>query len=367
MTTVALLSPGTISFDFLAQRSGGKEGGRKLFEQLVEDVVALTHPDVSTIAANPGDWGIDAYVGELLGGEVSIWQAKYYIDEFGTTQQADVRESYKSARKAATEHGYTIATWTLSIPCQLDGPSTKWWLGWKARTSKADNVVIELLDEGKLRRRLQGLDEETTAVRNHYFNPVAVLPSTSEADGPAQRALLRLIDGSEYDDALFVKQMTAANLIETLPAREAFFNAEILGQEITDKGVPAEVVALTNWRVRVAATWGVRFNAATQQAEDDRLPGLFIGVMEAIEQHHTSEASSVRASPVHGHGLMHQEVEGSRAGWVRHWPEIASAHSLPTSSAASPNQTDVADAIEASSANDDAITSVAVLPKEASS
>jgi len=327
-TTIALLSPGTVNFEFLAQRVGSKEGGRKLFEQLVEDTVALIHPDVSTIAANPGDWGIDAYVGELLRGQVSVWQSKYFIDGFGTTQQKDVRDSYKSAMNAAAKNGYKVTTWTLCIPVALDGPMTKWWSGWKKRTSKADNVVIELWDEGFLRRRLQHQDDDTRRVFTHYFNPVVTIGTGSAASAPV-RPLEELTDPSRFDDTLFVKQMVEAKLTATRTAREAFFNAEILGQEIADKAVTVEIDALRNWRMRIASTWEYCFNDATQQHSGTQLPTLYRDVLETIEKRHSVEAATLRASMVHGHGLMHQEVEAARAGWVRHWERVAAQHTRP--------------------------------------
>jgi len=46
---VALQCPGLIKFAFLWQRTGSKAGGRPLFEDLVQDLVGLEHPDVATV------------------------------------------------------------------------------------------------------------------------------------------------------------------------------------------------------------------------------------------------------------------------------------------------------------------------------
>ena len=127
---VQIVGSGLIKFEFLVQRLGSREAARDAFEALVEDLIALIHPDVHSVRANPGDWGIDAFVGQLTrGGEVYIWQAKYFIDGFGKVQQADVRASYKSALAAADKHGYVVKGWTLCIPTTLDAPNTKWWQG----------------------------------------------------------------------------------------------------------------------------------------------------------------------------------------------------------------------------------------------
>ena len=324
-TTLQVVGNGTIDLAALRARLG-IEAARAEFEKLVEDIVHLKHPDVRAVRANPGDWGIDAFVGELTqGGSVLIWQAKYFIDDFGKTQKDDVTESYKSAMKAATEQGYKVDAWTLCIPRTLDGPETTWWTNWKRRRAK-DGPVLELMDEGEIRRRL--MSSKATDVRRYYFSPVVVVPTgTAGSTEPVEaRPLHELSDDSRFNNALFVHQMEVADLPDTRAAREAFFNAEILTQEVEDKAVPTELANLSNWRVRVDSTWSNAFNGACQTTDGDALPGLFQNVMDAIEQRHHDEAAALRASVVHGIGIMHQRVDDERAGWVRNWQEVAESH-----------------------------------------
>lgn len=321
-----LVGNGVIDLAALRARLGA-ETARAEFERMIEDIVALKHPDVRTVRANPGDWGIDAFVGELTsGGSVMVWQAKYYIDDFDRTQKDEVTRAYKSACKAATEQGYTVAAWTLCIPRSLDGPEMTWWTTWK-KSRKKDGVVFDLMDEGEIRRRLMAPNAEH--VRANYFSPVVRVPTPSGgADGTeADRPLRELEDDARFDNALFVHQMEMARLPETRSAREAFFNAEILTQEVEDKAIPSEIASLTGWRMRVDATWSNAFNNACQLGTDDLLPGLFQGVMDAIEQRHHDEAAALRASVIHGIGIMHQRVDNERAGWVRNWRDVAKAHS----------------------------------------
>lgn len=173
---IAVLGTGDVDFRFLEIRFSGPAGARDAFERLVADIVSIVHPDVREIQANPGDWGIDAFVGDLgEDGEVHIWQSKYFINGFGSSQQSEVRDSYKSAQKAAGEQGYRIASWTLCIPCELDGPMLKWWDGWKKRTAKADSLTIELESGGRLRRKLQAPAGEN--VRKFYSPPFSPRPN----------------------------------------------------------------------------------------------------------------------------------------------------------------------------------------------
>lgn len=326
-TTLRLVGTGVIDLGFLKARLG-VEAARAEFERLVEDIVSLKHPDVQAVRANPGDWGIDAFVGQLTqGGSVMVWQAKYFIDDFDKTQKDDVTESYNAARKAAAREGYVLESWTLCIPRNLDGPESKWWANWKKNRAK-DGVIFDLTDESEIRRRLMA--PSAADVRNYYFNPVIVVPHEPGEASLETRALHELLDDTQFETALFVHQMEVANLLETRSAREAFFNAEILTQEVEDKAVPAELDRLRNWRIRVESTWSNAYNSACEKPGNNQLPGLFQSVMDAIEQRHGDEAAALRASLVHGVGLMHQRVDAERAGWVRNWREVAAVHTAAT-------------------------------------
>ncbi len=87
---------GEVRFDLLAIE--GPEAGRAKFQRLVTDIVKATRTDAREIAANPGDWGIDTFVGQLAGGEVDIWQSKYFVDGMAESQHRQVRDSFHSAR-----------------------------------------------------------------------------------------------------------------------------------------------------------------------------------------------------------------------------------------------------------------------------
>ncbi|MFF2275586.1 hypothetical protein [Agromyces sp. NPDC058126] len=338
--SVQVVGPGAIEFAFLIHRFGGEPGARDAFEHLIADVVGIVHPDVQEVQANPGDWGIDAFVGELTtGSEVRVWQAKYFIHGFGKTQQGDVRESYASALRAAAKHGYVLKSWTLCLPIELDGPNLSWWQRWARRTEAADGVGIELWTAGTLRRRL--MDDEATKVRLYYFSPVFPIPGEAgDANPPATRPLQHLPDLDEYQDALFARQMDEAGLPETYAAREAFFNAEILSREVDDKGIQTEVDSLRGWRIRVHATWSQIFNDACQSSGERVPPGVFRQVMEAIEVNHKPEADALRASVLHGAGLMHQSVDNARAGWVRDWRRVADEYARASASNGSQPRTD---------------------------
>ncbi|MEU9288083.1 hypothetical protein AB0D57_26110 [Streptomyces sp. NPDC048275] len=58
-----------ISFAVHIVRSGGLGGARDDFEKMITELAGSTTPGVRMIAANPGDWGVDAFAGDL-GGEL---------------------------------------------------------------------------------------------------------------------------------------------------------------------------------------------------------------------------------------------------------------------------------------------------------
>src|SRR5690242_12699106 len=105
----------------------GEAGARERFEAFVVATVKSVRPAARPVRANPGDWGIDVYVGSLAQGQVGVWQAKFFLDEFDDSQKAQVREAYRSARKAAESEGYELIAWTLCIPQDLDGEAQQWW------------------------------------------------------------------------------------------------------------------------------------------------------------------------------------------------------------------------------------------------
>jgi hypothetical protein len=90
---------GLVRLELLAV--GGEAVGRERFERLVTAVVREIHPTARSIGANPGDWGIDTFVGELSRGTIAVWQSKYFLDGVGRVQQADIRDSLASLQQAA--------------------------------------------------------------------------------------------------------------------------------------------------------------------------------------------------------------------------------------------------------------------------
>ncbi|HKT02964.1 MAG TPA: hypothetical protein VJT31_25820 [Rugosimonospora sp.] len=310
------LASGEPPINFAAHqlRAGNMAGARDDFEQMLAMLIAAVSPGARTIAANPGDWGIDVLLGELSG-LVVIWQSKYFWPLVTRGHQAQIRESFNAAVAAAGRNGYRLDQWILCLPASMDAPTAQWWDKWRARRQRETGVAIELWHEVVLRGLL--IRPDVAHVRRHFYDPYAPVP------GP--RAGVHDLDqaaGGELERALFVRQLRAAGHTEFDAAKREFFNADLLAREIRDKGVPAELAALGEADGLVHGIWESLFNAACQRhPADPLLPGLHADVMRDIRES-TAFPVTLRAGPVHRCGLMHRVVEARRAGWVRHWRAI---------------------------------------------
>lgn len=294
---------------------GGVDGARAKFEQLI---VALAHVKFQAmgVAARPGDWGIDAFFGEL-DGEIAIWQAKFFIEGVGKPQQQQIRASFKSALKAADEHDHEVGAWTLCLPADLEPDALAWWEKWKRRQQREHGVAIDLWSATKLEGML--LMPEGVHLARHYF-PVSV---GATAPGAAPQ-VLPLPDEHDYDEALFIKQLEAADVVETESAKRQFFNYETLARDIADKADPTELKTLETVEAEVHAIWENRFGAAKLDPETGKDPELVAAVMDAIHSHHASAPASLPPmSFMHQMGTMHRVVENGDAGWVGHFRKIA--------------------------------------------
>ncbi|MED7949311.1 serine/threonine protein kinase [Streptomyces sp. BE303] len=303
-----------ISFATHQLRTGGAGGAREDFETMIAELAAATKPGVRMIAANPGDWGVDAFAGNL-GGAIAVWQSKYFFPVTAAGHQRTIRESFASVLKAAKAQGHTVEIWVLCIPSSMDGPTTKWWDRWKKQQEKAHELVIELWDETALRVALH--TPEGDQVRRAYYEPFTPAP---------QQEQLRLVleveeeEAAALDSALFVRQMAEAGHVELDSAKRQFFNADLVAREIAHKAVPAEIAALSSADATLHGLWEMQFNDCTTEGT---LPALHGRVWREVRSEHERLPKVLRLEVVHAWGLVHRLVDNRKAGWVKHWRDIA--------------------------------------------
>jgi len=297
---------------------GGEAGAREKFEQLINQLAYVKHRALGVLA-KPGDWGIDAFVGEF-DGMVGVWQAKFFLRGVDEAQKKQIRESFSSALAASKREGHRLEAWTLAFPSTFDGDGWKWWQNWKRKQEKAHDLVIEVWTDTVLESLL--LSPDAINVARHYFpNSVAGGPAGTIAE------VLPLPDEHGYDEALFIRQLEAAEIVENESAKQQFFNYEVLARDVADKADPVEIKTLKTLEAEVHAIWELGFNGANLDPQTGRDPQLHTKVMEGIRAHYASATTTLPPmSTVHRWGTMHRVVENGDAGWVKHFREIAEAY-----------------------------------------
>jgi len=299
----------------------GEAGARERFEDFVVATVKVILPSARPIRANPGDWGIDAYVGSLAHGQVAVWQSKFFLLAFGDPQKAEIRDSYTRALAAAAKEEYDLVEWTLCIPNNLDGPSQKWWDIWSTKSAKDDGVRMELWNLAEFQTLMAKPD--AADVRLEYF------PHLAPVHQPQPPPIAPVPIDAQLDQLLFVRQLKEAGHTELDSAKEQFYNAELVARDLADKGEVPRLVAFNGLRADLRSTWEDRFNhhtAITLPAER-LLSGLHPDVMERIDRAHDSAPREpFPLTKTHRKGALQQVVEAGDAGWVRDFRDVAKAH-----------------------------------------
>lgn len=119
-----------------------EEGGRTVFAQLVTQCVKAVYPAAGTIRPDPGDEGIDTFVGEFEGGKLKVYQAKYFCDKVGDSQKAQIRKSWAACRKSS--YFSNVVMWTLCIPIDMSFEETQWWQKWRQNEIRKTGRQIDL-------------------------------------------------------------------------------------------------------------------------------------------------------------------------------------------------------------------------------
>ncbi len=296
--------------------AGSEAAARVRFQALITDLVRVSHGAATEVAGAGGqDWGIDTYVGRL-DDSIVVWQSKFFLTWTGEDQKGQVRESFKHLIAKATAEGFAVSAWTLCVPCLLPPGEQKWFDGWAARQKRDHGVAITLWNGISVRSQLMRPD--AVHVRDQYFGK-------HNATTPNPEPVHQSTDLAEYDDALFVRQLLEAGHVETDAARGLFFAAEALARDLASRGDHAGVLAFEELHLEILTIWESMFNSAVAHADGNgRIAGLVDGVLSKAAG--CPDPSGLALRPSHRRGVAHRLVEDARAGWVRHWREVAASH-----------------------------------------
>lgn len=302
--------------------AGTKGGARNYFQLFITDLVKVQYPLATTVEGSGGrDWGIDTFVGELRG-DIFVWQSKFILRWDDEGPQNQVRASFNHAIKKAAEKGHRVKVWTLCVPCNLEPGQHRWFTGWAKRMKAQHGTEVLLLNGTDLRGQL--MREDARDVRREYF-PHTMSTAEPLDGGSRVERVATAVDHTQFDGALFVKQLHAAGHMETDAARGLFFATEALFRDYTAKGDEASLNALEELHLDIQEVWEHAFNQSSPSADaEGRIAGLIETVMDRAAGR--PDPAHLALRPAHKKGAAHRLVEAAHAGWVNHWRAIASEH-----------------------------------------
>jgi hypothetical protein len=146
----------------------GVAGAREHFEDLCADLISAEFSGAKEVRCQPGDGGVDVYVGDWANPEgISIFQVKYFPVGLGPSQKDQVRRSF---RACIENNHFTVSRWTLCLPVDLSEEETVWFTKWKHQQATSFLAVdrIDWWGESALRQFL--LQPKNAGIKEAYFH-----------------------------------------------------------------------------------------------------------------------------------------------------------------------------------------------------
>jgi hypothetical protein len=290
----------------------GEEGARYKFERLIGRLVKLKYPTAQEIRPNPGDWGIDVFVGKLTSGNCLVWQAKYFPKGINDSQKNQVESSFSQIVGKSKEKGFKVKAWDLCIPSTLSGPENIWWEKWVKQKNKETGITVKLMSSLDITSLLQTADAAAICTEFNLKDNFQVM----KEEKPIVPLPLEI--ASEYEHSLFILKLLAAGIQENMSARNQFFNAEIVSKEIHDKKDELEIAELNSLYEKIHSMWEARFVGALQSNNPTfETRKVYSDMLKSIEQ--DKELLYCHRLPIsffHKQGLMQQMANICRIGWT---------------------------------------------------
>ncbi|QJD82061.1 hypothetical protein [Cohnella herbarum] len=119
----------------------GQPGARDEFQNVCYTMLQRKfNENVHKMRENPGDEGIDIYVGDFSQ-PIDVYQCKFLLNDLKYQQ---INNSFE---KAITNTNYKIKSWTLMIPKDMDIKERTKWTSWKKERETKYNIKINLFDQ----------------------------------------------------------------------------------------------------------------------------------------------------------------------------------------------------------------------------
>ena len=297
-----------------------EDGARSVFAELMNQCVRSIFPTARAVRPDPGDEGLDTFVGEF-DGDIKVYQAKYFCDKVGKSQQAQIRDAWNSCTSSPRIN--KVVLWTLCIPIEMSVAELKWWLGWRKRESEKHDCQIELWSKTEFvsfypRPELAPIFAIALQEGIKHPNGEAAVAAMRSSGTPA---LVKTLPAADHLlDAVFVRKLEAAGVSQHRAARTAFYNFELLRASIEQGGNPDEVAALEDLEERIYDLWETEFNA---RPPDQLGKDFFVAVEKLIAQEDQGRLStSVPTHVIHKKGGLHYWADLCEAGWTTNFKNI---------------------------------------------
>jgi hypothetical protein len=124
-------------------------GAEHCFEEVVSTILRATIAEAKRVRVYRGDGGVDTFTGTWGAlGELDVYQIKYFITQWKSSQRQQIRDSYQTA---ARNPDYNLSKWILVVPTNLTSKDHKWFDEWRNRQKHQ----IEVINGSDLTDRLQ--------------------------------------------------------------------------------------------------------------------------------------------------------------------------------------------------------------------
>tara|TARA_R110000868_G_scaffold627_5_gene4445 strand:+ start:28390 stop:29337 length:948 start_codon:yes stop_codon:yes gene_type:complete len=302
-------------FDYLLKKHG-KIGSRSVFEDACEKAFTSEYKDAFTIKCNPGDDGIDIFVGDFTD-PIEVYQCKCFFFEIGEIQKKQIRDSFKKAR---TSTNFKMKKWCLCVPKSLTIEEMKWWSSWKKTNEKKFNIDIELFDSVRLlnlirknKIDLEIFDEEERLLLTEIL---AILEKKEER----LKEILSVPEDEDYTERIFALKLKSAKIEDNMEIyNKQFFNAEILTKEVQSKNIESDIKELKNLKDSIQEMWLTQYLMYDDENDGNKLLGIINSRIEDFSYYHLKTVLSVSVSEKKG--ILHQLADECTVGWVKKYKE----------------------------------------------
>ncbi len=293
-----------------------EEGAREVFEELVLHCAKTKTSAARRVRANPGDEGIDCFVGEL-NSQIRIWQAKFFCDEIGNSQKDQIRKAWKSCSTSTIIN--KVHHWTLCIPIHMAPDETKWWQEWIKKDSKNTTCTFDLWDKSEF--VMFRVEKALSKIFDYALEQGVQHASLDDLlTGLRQPTSIKLLENLPKDDhfneATFVKKLEAAGIKQHAAVRRAFYNFELLRNSLENH----DLKELDDLLARVHSIWEKKYNLKPETMTDK---AFYYSVIDEIKaEDKKGLASPLPAGDIHKEGSIHYWADMCKAGWTENYEDL---------------------------------------------